>query len=82
MIDSSPLTWGEGGESSEPGEGFLPSEPRNFGIQAKDVVHFRSRTKGIPACAGTTRFSREPRAPRNLAVLLDFRLRPTLAFTL
>ena len=28
MIEFSPLPWGEGGESSEPGEGFLPTEPR------------------------------------------------------
>jgi hypothetical protein len=33
MIDLSPLPWGEGGESSEPGEGFLPTELRNFGIR-------------------------------------------------
>jgi hypothetical protein len=33
MIDFSPLPWGEGGESSEPGEGFLPTEPRDFGIR-------------------------------------------------
>jgi hypothetical protein len=32
MIDVSPLPRGEGGESSEPGEGPLPAEPRNFGI--------------------------------------------------
>ncbi|SPE22077.1 hypothetical protein SBA2_10019 [Acidobacteriia bacterium SbA2] len=35
MIGFSPLPWGEGGESSEPGEGFLPTEPRNFGIRDK-----------------------------------------------
>jgi len=35
MIDFSPLPWGEGGESSEPGEGFLHTEPRNFGIRVK-----------------------------------------------
>ena len=28
--DQRPSPWGEGGESSEPGEGFLPVEPRNF----------------------------------------------------
>jgi hypothetical protein len=33
MIDFSPLRWGEGGESSEPGEGFRHREPRNFGIR-------------------------------------------------
>jgi len=33
MIDFSPLRWGEGDESSEPGEGFLPPEPRKFGIR-------------------------------------------------
>jgi hypothetical protein len=33
MMDSSPLPWGEGGESSEPGEGLLRTNPRNFGIQ-------------------------------------------------
>jgi hypothetical protein len=33
MIEFSPLPWGEGGESSEPGEGFLPTEPRNVGIR-------------------------------------------------
>ena len=38
MIDLSPLPWGEGGESSEPGEGFLPTEPRNSGIRAKSAV--------------------------------------------
>ncbi|SPE26361.1 hypothetical protein SBA2_30026 [Acidobacteriia bacterium SbA2] len=37
MIDSSPLPWGEGGESSEPGEGFLPTEPRNFGFRVKSI---------------------------------------------
>jgi len=31
MIDFSPLLWGEGGESSEPGEGFLRTEPREKG---------------------------------------------------
>jgi hypothetical protein len=35
MIDSSPLPWGEGGESSEPGEGLLHVEPRNFGMRVK-----------------------------------------------
>ncbi len=35
MIDFSPLPWGEGGEGSEPGEGFLPTEPRNFGIRVE-----------------------------------------------
>ena len=29
-IGSSPLPWEEGGGSSEPGEGFLPTEPGNF----------------------------------------------------
>jgi len=33
MMDFSPLPWGEGGEGSEPGEGFLPTEPRNCGIR-------------------------------------------------
>jgi hypothetical protein len=33
MIDITPLPWGEGGESSEPGEGFLPTERRKFGIE-------------------------------------------------
>ena len=34
MMGLSPLPWGEGGESSEPGEGFLRGEPRgNFGIR-------------------------------------------------
>jgi len=33
MIDFSPLPWGEGGESSAPGEGFLPTETRSFGSQ-------------------------------------------------
>ena len=33
MINFSPLPWGEGGESSEPGEGFLPTEPRDRGIR-------------------------------------------------
>ena len=28
-----PLLWGEGGERSEPDEGFLPIEPRNFRIR-------------------------------------------------
>ena len=32
LIDFSPLPWGEGGESSEPGEGFRPAKFRNFGI--------------------------------------------------
>jgi hypothetical protein len=43
MMDFSPLPWGEGGESSEPGEGFLPTEPRNFGIRfhASRVVRDR-----------------------------------------
>jgi len=31
--DLGPLPWGEGGESSEPGEGFLHIDPRNFGIR-------------------------------------------------
>ena len=35
MMDFSPLPWGEGGESSEPSEGFLPTEPRNFGIRVE-----------------------------------------------
>jgi hypothetical protein len=38
MMDFSPLPWGEGGESSEPGEGFLPTEPRNFGIRDKGTT--------------------------------------------
>jgi hypothetical protein len=33
MMDFGPLPWGEGGESSEPNEGFLPTEPRSFGIR-------------------------------------------------
>jgi len=33
LVDFCPLPWGEGGESSEPSEGFLPTEPRNFGIR-------------------------------------------------
>jgi len=37
MIDFSPLLWGEGGESSEPSEGSLPTEPRNFGIRVQYV---------------------------------------------
>jgi len=40
MINLSPLPWGEGGESSEPGEGSLPSDPRNFGI--RDYRHKKS----------------------------------------
>jgi hypothetical protein len=38
MMDFSPLPWGEGGESSEPGEGFLPTEPRNFGFWVHAAV--------------------------------------------
>jgi len=37
MIDFSPLPWGEGGESSEPGEGSLHTEPRKFGIRANSL---------------------------------------------
>ncbi len=37
MIDFSPLPRGEGGESGEPGEGFLLIEPRNFGIWVQSV---------------------------------------------
>jgi hypothetical protein len=39
MMDFSPLPWGEGGESSELGEGFLPKGPRNFGIRVKPTKH-------------------------------------------
>ncbi len=35
MIDVIPLPWREGGESSELGEGFLPIEPRTFGIRVQ-----------------------------------------------
>ena len=37
MMDFSLLPRGEGGESSEPDEGLLPTKPRNSGIQAKLV---------------------------------------------
>jgi hypothetical protein len=37
MIDFSPRPWGEGGESSDPSEGFLHTEPRNFGIRVEPV---------------------------------------------
>jgi hypothetical protein len=43
-MDFSPLPWGEGGESSEPGEGFLHPEPRNFGIRVQFV--FRGGSLG------------------------------------
>ena len=58
MTDFSPLPWGEGGESSEPGEGFLPTEPRNFGIrvqwrwtirQGKCRVRGGAETNGLTA---------------------------------
>jgi hypothetical protein len=39
LINSCPLPWGEGGESGEPGEGFLPTKPRNCGIL--DKRHYR-----------------------------------------
>jgi len=42
MIDFSPLRWGEGGESSEPGEGFPPTETRNFGIWV-ELCNLKSR---------------------------------------
>ena len=35
MIDFSPLPRGEGGESSEPGEGFLFTEFRNLRIRVQ-----------------------------------------------
>jgi hypothetical protein len=38
MMDFSPLPWGEGGESSEPGEGFLPIEPLNFGMRVNSTT--------------------------------------------
>jgi len=54
MMDFSPLPWGEGGESSEPGEGFLPTEPRNFGIRVNSTsLNFRwelSNTSSLPPC--------------------------------
>jgi hypothetical protein len=54
MIDFSPLLWGEGGESSEPGEGFLPSEPRNFGIRVK-LHAVNRRASALPGgCSATT----------------------------
>jgi len=37
MMDFSPLPWGEGGESSEPGEGFILTEPRNLGIRVEEA---------------------------------------------
>ncbi len=44
-----PLPWGEGGERSEPGEGALPLEPRNFGIRAQSR---RSRKGKLHALFG------------------------------
>ena len=45
MIGFSPLPWGEGGESSEPGEGFLLTEPRNFGIRVEKMQHWEHAIK-------------------------------------
>ena len=47
MTDFSPLPWGEGGESSEPGEGFLPTEPRNFGIRVKPLFGLKEEQQGV-----------------------------------
>ena len=55
MIDLSPLPWGEGGESSEPGEGFLPTEPRNFGFRVK-----RTFTAPVPCYSASRNESGEP----------------------
>ena len=47
MIDFSPLPWGEGGESSEPGEGFLRMAPRNFGIRVYASETFSAAEKSV-----------------------------------
>jgi len=43
MIDLSPLAGAESGESNEPGEGFLPATPCNFGIRVKPLPDGPSR---------------------------------------
>ena len=42
MLDFSPLPWGEGGESSEPGEGFLPTEPRTSEFGSNTTTDLRT----------------------------------------
>jgi len=49
MMDFSPLPWGEGGESSEPGEGFLPTESRHFGILVEASFLYFSSVRQRPA---------------------------------
>ncbi|SPE26799.1 hypothetical protein SBA2_300009 [Acidobacteriia bacterium SbA2] len=45
-----PLPWGEGGESSEPGEGFLLIEPRNYGIRDYKITPTKGGTLTPRVC--------------------------------
>jgi hypothetical protein len=53
MMDFSPLPWGEGGESIEPGEGFLPGKPRNFGIRVQYASAPVADARNVPNFCAT-----------------------------